>query len=38
MFNERFFQSLDAKIRVHAVRQPPRQDLAAVPVHDRHEV
>ena len=34
----RLFQSLNAKVRVHAVRQPPCQDLAAVPIHDCHQI
>jgi len=31
-------QSFDAKIRLHAVGQAPGQNLAAVPVHDRHQI
>ena len=32
------FQSFNAELSVHTVGQPPRQNLAAVPVHDRHKV
>ncbi len=33
-----FFESLDAERRIHGVRQPPNQDMAARPVHDRYQI
>ncbi len=35
---ERRIQSLDAEPRIHGVREPPGQDAAAGPVHDRNQV
>ena len=34
---ERFFQCFDAKTRVQRVRQPPRQNASAVPIHYRRQ-
>ena len=38
MLGQGLFQGLDAKVSIHAVGQPPGQELAAVPVHDCHEI
>ena len=38
VFCQRIFQGLNAELRVHAVGQPPGQDLATVPVHDCQEI
>ena len=38
VFGDGFVQSIDAEVRVHRVTQPPTQDLACGPVHDRHEI
>src|SRR6266568_7127618 len=35
---ERLFERVHAERRVERVRHAPRQDVARVPVHDRHEV
>ena len=38
MFCDGLFQSLYAKVRIHAVGQTPSQHLTAVPVHDRDQI
>ena len=38
MFNHRLAQGFDAEPGVHGVRQPPRQDMARRPVHDRDQI
>ena len=35
---ENLVQRIDAELHVHGVRQTPGQNLAAPPVHDRHQV
>ena len=38
MRGQHLLQGLDAEVCIHAVRQPPRQNLTTVPVHNCHEV
>ena len=38
MFCDGLFQSLHAKVRIHAVGQTPSQHFTAVPVHDRDQI
>lgn len=35
---EGFLQHLDAELDLHGVRQPPCQNLLAMPVHDHHQI
>src|SRR5277367_6636601 len=37
MAGQRLIQRIDAELHVHGVRQTPCQNLAAPPVHDRHQ-
>ena len=38
VFGDGLFQGLDAKISFHTIGQPPAQNLAAVPVHNSHQI
>ena len=38
VYCQRVFQGFNTEVRIHAVGQPPSQNFAAVPIHDRHKI